>query len=75
MLTRMLVLALVLMANPAIQAQHTRPDVCPMRIEIDSKGQVFTNRFNGRYSTSLKLLAKDLHGGCYNDSNKAQLHP
>ena len=40
-----------------------------MRIEIDSKGQVFTNRFNGRYSTSLKLLARDLHGGCYSDAN------
>jgi biopolymer transport protein ExbD len=65
----MLLLALVLIANPTMQAQNMKPDVCPVRIEIDRKGQVFTNRFNGRYSTSLKLLASDLSSGCYNDAN------
>lgn len=69
MLICMLVLALALMINPAVQAQSPKPDVCPMRIEIDSKGQIFTNRFKGRYSTSLKLLTSDLRSGCYNDAN------
>ena len=40
-----------------------------MRIEIDRKGEIFTNRFHGHYSTSLNLLASDLHYGCYNDAN------
>jgi biopolymer transport protein ExbD len=65
----MLVLAAALMINSAMQAQSPKPDVCPMRVEVDSKGEIFTNRFHGRYSTSLKLLAKDLHSGCYNDAD------
>lgn len=69
----MLLLALTLMANPTIQAKNMKPDVCPVRIEIDRKGQVFTNRFNGRYSTSLKLLASDLRSGCYNDANPSRV--
>ena len=63
MFTCMLTLALVLMANPVMQA-NSKSDACPMHIEIDNKGQIFTNRFHGRYSTSLKLLTRDLHGGC-----------
>ena len=69
----MLTLALFLIANPTMQIQSTRSDVCPLRIEVDSKGDVFTNRFHGRYLTSLKLLATDLHGGCYNDANPSPI--
>jgi biopolymer transport protein ExbD len=67
MFTCMLSLVLLLIANPAMPVQ--KPDVCPMSIEIDSKGQVFTNRFHGHYLTSLRLLTSDLHGGCYNDAH------
>ena len=69
MLVGMLVLTAALLINLAMQTQSSKPDVCPMRVEVNSKGQIFTNRFHGRYSTSLKLLARDLHGGCYNDAN------
>lgn len=69
----MLLVALALMANSTMQAQNVKRDACPVRIEIDRKGQVFTNRFNGHYSTSLKLLASDLRSGCYNDANSSRV--
>ena len=32
-------------------------------------GDFITDRFNGRYKTSSKLLESDLKTGCYNDAN------
>jgi len=52
---------------PKVPAKPT--DVCPLVVEVSSTGAVFTNRFHGRNRTSLKLLASDLRGGCYNDAN------
>jgi hypothetical protein len=40
-----------------------------MRIEVMKRGDIFTDRFHGRYKTSPKLLESDLKGGCYNDAN------
>jgi hypothetical protein len=44
-----------------------------MRIEVTKSGEFFTNRFEGRYKTSPKLLERDLKGGCYNDASPAQV--
>jgi biopolymer transport protein ExbD len=54
---------------PLLQAPMSRVDVCPEVIQIAPNGEVFTNRFHGRYRTSMKRLESDLRAGCYNDAN------
>jgi hypothetical protein len=54
----------------AAQAVH---DVCPVRVEVSRSGEFYTNRFQGHYKTSAKLLERDLRGGCYNDANPSKV--
>jgi hypothetical protein len=44
-----------------------------MRIEVVKSGDFFTNRFQGRFKTSQKLLESDLKAGCYNDGYGAEV--
>lgn len=69
---RMLGIGIVLYVTCAHAAQ-VPADVCPMKIEISHSGNYYTNRFNGRYKTSAKLLEHDLRGGCYNDANPSKI--
>lgn len=63
-----LLLLCVLYLEPS-SALGQRADACPMTIETAKSGDIFTNRFHGRYKTSPELLERDLKVGCYNDAN------
>ncbi len=68
-LVGLIAVGLLHLAMAAPPKRDPRPEV----IEITPSGQVFTNRFHGRYPTSLHLLAIDLKGGCYNGAKPARV--
>ncbi|MGD0888144.1 MAG: hypothetical protein ABR889_02750 [Acidobacteriaceae bacterium] len=65
--TPLLLIYFLYLGSLSALSQNAGP--CPMRIQAMKSGELFTNRFNGRYKTSPNLLERDLKGGCYNDAN------
>ncbi len=42
---------------------------CELKVGVNAKGTVFTDRFTGWYKTTLNTMDRVLRGGCYNDAS------
>jgi hypothetical protein len=65
----LIALGVVTSGIPGRSFSQTQYGPCSLRIAIARDGSFFDILHNGTYKRSPHTLERELHGGCYNDSN------